>query len=600
MRHATLALAAFLSFAAPHSAGAGVLTWLSGDHPHNVILFVPDGLRAAMVDEATAPTMAGLARAGVTFANTHAMYPTLTTPNASAMTTGHFIGDTGEFGNTLYPGFSSANGGASVTPFMENDDVIDEVDDHFGGNYLNEEALLAAAREAGYSTAAVGKLGPAHILDVDARKDGTLIIDDDTNNGGLPVDPEIAAAIKAAGLPKMPPGRSATTANVVQQKYFADVVSKVLLPRFKKKGEPFFLVFWSRDPDGTQHGQTDSLGKLKPGINGPSSLAAIKNADDDLAMLRAALAEQGLADQTDIIVTADHGFSTISKESKTSPSAHIAHEGVPKGQLTPGFVAMDLALALNLPLVDPDGYGATVAIAKGETPKKGNGRVGKDKDKPDLIVAANGGSDLIYLPQENAKALAPKVVAALLKQDYVSGLFVDDALGEIAGTLPLSTVGLKGSARLPSPAIFVSFKSFDTGCGQKLRCTAEIADTGLFQGQGMHGSFSRADTANFQAAIGPDFKAGYKDEAPTSNADVGMTIAQVLGLTIAPKGGLVGRVMRETLKEGPETVAFEKKTRAGAPAHGLATTLRYQAVGETLYFDAAGFPGRTVGLDEKP
>jgi hypothetical protein len=34
----------------------------------------------------------------------------------------------------------------------------------------------------------------------------------------------------------------------------------------------------------------------------------------------------------------------------------------------------------------------------------------------------------------------------------------------------------------------------------------EIADTGLQQGQGMHGSFSRADTFNNMAAIGPDFK----------------------------------------------------------------------------------------------
>ncbi len=48
----------------------------------------------------------------------------------------------------------------------------------------------------------------------------------------------------------------------------------------------------------------------------------------------------------------------------------------------------------------------------------------------------------------------------------------------------------------------------------------------------MHGSFSRADTMNFMAAIGPDFKSGFVDEAPVSNADIGKTIAQVLGLKI--------------------------------------------------------------------
>jgi hypothetical protein len=33
----------------------------------------------------------------------------------------------------------------------------------------------------------------------------------------------------------------------------------------------FVVVFWSRDPDGTQHNQGDSLSQLSPGINGPTS-----------------------------------------------------------------------------------------------------------------------------------------------------------------------------------------------------------------------------------------------------------------------------------------------------------------------------------------
>ncbi len=43
----------------------------------------------------------------------------------------------------------------------------------------------------------------------------------------------------------------------------------------------------------------------------------------------------------------------------------------------------------------------------------------------------------------------------------------------------------------------------------------------------MHGSFSRGDTLNFTAAIGPDFKAGYVDALPVSNADVGATAAKI-------------------------------------------------------------------------
>src|SRR6201984_2448048 len=128
--------------------------------PHNVVLFVPDGLRASVVDATTAPTMARLREEGVTFANSHSLFPTFTTPNASAMATGHYLGDTGEYGNTIYTGFPVPGAGNSLTPFMESDPVLGDVDEHFAGNYLDETTLLKAAREQGYGTAAIGKLGP--------------------------------------------------------------------------------------------------------------------------------------------------------------------------------------------------------------------------------------------------------------------------------------------------------------------------------------------------------------------------------------------------------------------------------------------------------
>jgi hypothetical protein len=224
--------------------------------------------------------------------------------------------------------------------------------------------------------------------------------------------------------------------------------------------------------------------------------------------------------------------------------------------------------------------------------------IGADPAKPSVVVAANGGSDLVYLPKPVSKGLAAKVVAALLAQDYVSGLFVDESLGKFAGTLPLGAINLKGSALTPMPAIAVNFRTFSTGCAEPLTCAVEIADTGLQQGQGMHGSFSRADTNNFMAAIGPDFKAGFVDEAPVSNADIGKTLARILQLKIADKGKLVGRVVSEAMPGGT-TPHYVARTMTSEPSpSGLRTVLDYQSVGATRYFDAAGFPGRTVGLQE--
>ena len=92
-------------------------------------------------------------------------------------------------------------------------------------------------------------------------------------------------------------------------------------------------------------------------------------------------------------------------------------------------------------------------------------------------------------------------------------------------------------------AIVVTFRSFSTGCDQPVLCAATVADATQQQGQGMHGSFSRADTMNFMAAIGPSFKRGYVDELPVSNADVGQTLARLLGLKIPFRGSLRGRVI---------------------------------------------------------
>ena len=72
------------------------------------------------------------------------------------------LGDTGDFSNTIYTGFPVPGAGDSLTPFLENDAVLGDVDEHFAGNYLNEETiLLAAARRRASRPPAIGKLGPA-------------------------------------------------------------------------------------------------------------------------------------------------------------------------------------------------------------------------------------------------------------------------------------------------------------------------------------------------------------------------------------------------------------------------------------------------------
>ena len=96
------------------SAGAA---FAQSNTPRNLILFVPDGLRGRIVTPQTAPAMAEVRDKGVNFKNSHSLFPTFTTANASALATGHYLGDTGDFSNTIYTGYPVGPAEGTVTPF---------------------------------------------------------------------------------------------------------------------------------------------------------------------------------------------------------------------------------------------------------------------------------------------------------------------------------------------------------------------------------------------------------------------------------------------------------------------------------------------------
>src|SRR5262245_17556838 len=217
----------------------------------NLILFVPDGLRALSVTPEATPAMAAVRDKGVNFANPHALFPTFTMANASGMATGHFLGDTGAFSNTIYTAYPVPTARGSVTPFIEQDLILGDIDAHFSGNFVDEDTILFAARQQGFSTAAIGKLGPTLMFDHTERTGEITVIVDDSTGGkeGIPLSQAMQDALKAADLPLVAPSRKDTpgdnanagnfekpgtlVANIVPQKYFAEVAAKVVLPMFK-------------------------------------------------------------------------------------------------------------------------------------------------------------------------------------------------------------------------------------------------------------------------------------------------------------------------------------------------------------------------------
>jgi arylsulfatase A-like enzyme len=571
--------------------------------PHNVVIFVGDGLRYGSVNATDAPALNAVKTEGVDFANSHSLFPTITTVNASAIATGHYIGDTGDFGNSLYVGEPLKASYFNRLASLEDDDVLREMNARFGGNYINETSLIAAARARGFQTAVIGKTGPAAIQDLASVEGGLGVVIDEATGApegvvpkGVTLPPDLTKAIADAGLPPNPPPRSFPGIATVD--WLTRVATDVVIPGFKKQDKPFVMVFWCPDPDITQHSQNDGNGALDPGVNGPTAKAAVANASQALGRLRDALKAQGLEATTDIFVTADHGFSVVSREGMTGYSLTRTYRDWPKGVLPTGFVAIDLAHALDMKLWQTNGL--PVAMDDGLPPKSGSAMLGPDSDHPHVIVAANGGAELIYLTDpSDAKTLAPKIVAALTQQDYVSAIFVDeDAYGKQPGALGMADVRLIGSAKTPKPAIVISFRSYATGgrCDLPELCSAVVTDSNYQQGQGTHGSLGRGETRNFMAAIGPDFKAKYISTAPISNADIAPTLAHILGLDLGGNGKLKGRVLTEALKDGQDVTAISETKKAEPAANGFATMLNLQRVGDAEYYDAAGSEGRAIGL----
>jgi len=359
------------------------------------------------------------------------------------------------------------------------------------------------------------------------------------------------------------------------------------LPKFKESNRPFVAVYHLE------------------------ARAPPRVVDEALATIEELLKEQGLYESTNIIVSAQSGLSTIWKESRTSRSLKPMYVGKPREKLPPGFLAIDLATALqedipSLSLFDPDDDNRIVDWGLGEHPKRGNAIIASDPVDPYVKIEAKGGHSLIYLPdhlsKREARHLALVLVEVLLMQDYVSGLFVDEGqVGSVRGALSMKHIGWHGGAGTRLPAIAVNFVSVSMGCERPTACTAVIADTPLEDGQEIPGAFSRADTWSFLAARGPDFQSRLISRPPASPADIVRTIGRLLRLEVGPERASDSRLLLESLRgnEGKEAPRVRKDVVVSKASDGLMTEVHLQWVGSTRYFVAAGAPGWTVGVPHR-
>src|SRR5262249_21365081 len=119
-----------------------------------------------------------------------------------------------------------------------------------------------------------------------------------------------------------------------------------------------------------------SADQIGVGINGPTSRAAVHNADNNLAQILTYLQNTDdpqnpghkLIENTDLFITADHGFSTVSRHEVDNTGVNFttsyaarsiyrdtsARRDVNPGFRPGGFAPIALAPSPGLPLFDPD------------------------------------------------------------------------------------------------------------------------------------------------------------------------------------------------------------------------------------------------------
>jgi hypothetical protein len=194
-----------------------------------------------------------------------------------------------------------------------------------------------------------------------------------------------------------------------------------------------------------------------------------------------------------------------------------------------------------------------------------------------IVVAANAGSDYLFVPDGDANTVKAAVVSLQSRLQF-GAVFVGDKYGDIAGTLRMGLINTESPASGRGPDIIVSF-SFDEHVAVAGRPGISYASS--VNRRGDHGSFSRTDTHISMMAHGPDFKSGMYDTLPTANVDIAPTVARILGFNMQ---GVQGRALEEALKDGPRVTEYAVlgKTYRSSKKSGLKMKLPTDLDGRSI------------------
>ena len=468
-----------------------------------VLVVVFDGLQPAQVTEGLMPNLAAFAASGVTFANHHAVYPTVTRANASSMVTGRQPGGHGLAANTLLVRDYDPH---QAIPAME--PQLEQVTRKTGRVLLSPTlAEVLSQHDQEYVAIGVGTSGNAYLHNPTAQV-----------CGGATIHPEftLPRALHEDITARFGPWPDEGRPNTPRMAHAVRVLTEYILP----EREPSVALIWSSEPDKSQH---------DAGVGSDLSNAAVGEADAQFGDILRWLAGTGRAEETNVMVASDHGYSTIGQVVNVQQQAREA--GFPSGG-------------------EPGG----------------------------VVVANNGGTVLFYASPWERDTIV-RLALWLMAQPWCGNVTVGERVGQVEGSLPASLVGNEGER---APDLTMSFRWRPDA--NEAGYAGTIYSSGGVAGQGQHGSMGRSELHNILFASGPGFKESLRVDAPSGNIDLTPTILKLLGLPAVD--GMEGRALEEAMAGGPAEVDWSSdfySTESKVGDSVYRQQIRLSRVGDSVY-----------------
>ena len=504
------------------------------------LVMVLDGLRPDAINPEDTPNLYRLREEGVNYVNGHAVFPTVTRVNATAIGTGFYPATNGIVSNSMFVPEVNPTRSFSTGEYSD----LLKLNEASGGRIVFTKTLGETLQENGLKLAVVssGSTGSAMLLNPRAVTNGVggTVINGYFDPGKLVAFPQDVSEAVLARFGEAPAGKDTNKDGQYNEAvdWTQDVLREYVIPDL----QPDVILNWLTEPDNIQHAT---------GANSPESVNTIRNDDRNVGLVIEKLKQLGLEDKTDLFVVSDHGFGL------ENFTVNTAKELIDAG-------------------------------------------LKSDPNSDDVVVASSSQAVLLHVKNRDPERIE-QIVKFLQQQDWFGVAFTaadrpgspSKAVarrsarpqGWVEGTFSLELIHQSNPERGADILLTFPWTSKKNAFGVRGTDSVETT-TGITASRegnlSGHGSMSPWNVRNTFFAWGVDFKRGVKIDAPASNVDLASTILALKGIDSTD---LDGRVLVESFKEAPKKIKAKTRVFTTTGDNGYKAVIQVSTLGKQRYVD---------------